>query len=246
MERRVEGWPSMNYQAVIFDLFGTLIDKFPLREHQEALKQMAATVSAPADDFIKLWFDTFNERDLGVFQRIEENVAYICQRLDIHSDDGNIKAAARINLDYAAKNMKARPDAVETLSMLRERGYKTGLITNCGAAIPPILEKMPLSSWLDVSVFSPFVGIHKPDPRIYMVAVERLAVKPEDCLYIGDGDCKELTGAANIGMNPILIRDPDEDRANVHRVDYEADDWKGPAISSLKEIWALLGEGNKE
>ena len=82
--------------------------------------------------------------------------------------------------------------------------------------------------------------LQKPDPRIYRIAVEKLAVRPEACLYIGDGDGNELTGAAEAGMHPVLIRNPDEDRNNVIRLNYQGDDWQGPAISSLTEIYALL------
>lgn len=226
----------MEYKAVIFDLFGTLVDKFPLREHKSALSQMASVLSAPSDDFTQLWFDTFNERGLGVFQTIEENVEYICQKLNISLKDAKVKAAARINLDYTAQGMKLRPDAAEVLSYLKAHGCKTGLITNCGAEIPKILNDMPLAPLIDVVVFSALVGVLKPDPRIYKLATERLAVKPEHCLYIGDGDSCELTGAAQAHMHPILIHDPNEDSANVHRVDCEADKWQGPVISSLKEI----------
>jgi len=52
----------MKYSAVIFDLFGTLIHKFPLQEHKRVLSKMASVVSVPPDDFIRLWFDTFDER----------------------------------------------------------------------------------------------------------------------------------------------------------------------------------------
>jgi putative hydrolase of the HAD superfamily len=65
-------------------------------------------------------------------------------------------------------------------------------------------------------------------------------VKPEGCLYIGDGDEHELTGAAQVGMHPVLIRDPYENRTDVHRVDAEAEKWEGPAISSLRDVLTLL------
>ncbi|GAI99371.1 unnamed protein product, partial [marine sediment metagenome] len=146
-------------------------------------------------------------------------------------------------LDYAARVMKPRPGAAEVLSDLKVWGYKTGLITNCGAAIPKILNNMPLASFLDVSLFSALIGIQKPDPRIYRMATEQLAVRPEGCLYIGDGDCQELTGAAGVGMHSVLISDPDEDIADVHRIDCEVDSWKGPEISSLREILTLLEGG---
>lgn len=232
----------MKYKAVIFDLFGTLVDKFSLREHKGVLRQMASVLPAPPDDFIQLWFDTFNERGLGVFQTIEENVEYICGKLGIHPEDAQIKLAARINLDYAARTIKTCPHAMEVLSYLKSQGCKTGLITNCSASIPKILNDMPLASLIDVAVFSSLIGIQKPDPRIYEIAAQQLTVEPQYCLYIGDGDCQELTGAASVGMHPVLIRNPDEDSTDVHRVDYEADKWDGRVISSLKEVLTLVND----
>jgi putative hydrolase of the HAD superfamily len=231
---------NVKYKAIIFDLFGTLIDKLPLQEHRNILRQMASTISAPSDDFIKLWFDTFNERGLGVFQSIEENIKYICQKLELKPEDTKISLGAKINIDYTARAMKIRPYAIELLSHLKSNGYKTGLISDCGAEIPKIFNTMPLAPLLDISVFSSLVGMQKPDPRIYQLTAERLSVKPEDCLYIGDGDSNELTGAFQVGMYPVLICNPGEDSANVHRVDFEAAEWEGPVISSLKEVLTLI------
>ena len=100
---------------------------------------------------------------------------------------------------------------------------------------------MPFAPLVDVAVFSCLEGVQKPAPRIYQLAVERLAVRPENCLYIGDGDSQELTGASQVGMYPVLIRNPDEDSTDVHRVDYEAGEWEGPVISSLREVLTLVG-----
>lgn len=230
----------MKYEAVIFDLFGTLIDKLSLRKHRDVLGQMASVLSIPSDEFIKLWFDTFDMRGLGTFQSLESNVEYICRKLEVNAEDDKITQAAKINREYTARSMKPRPYATELLSYLKSRGYKAGLITNCGTEIPRILNDMPFISLIDVAVFSCLEGVQKPAPRIYELAVERLVVKTEDCLYIGDGDCQELTGASQVGMHPVLIRDPDEDSTDVHRVDYEADKWDGPVISSLKEVLTLV------
>jgi len=93
---------------------------------------------------------------------------------------------------------------------------------------------------IDVAIFSCVAGMKKPDPRIYRLATTQLAVEPENCLYIGDGSSKELTGAAEVGMHPVLIRDPDEDSSEVHRVDAEAEEWDGPVIASLSETLTLL------
>jgi len=231
---------NKKYQAVIFDLFGTLIDKISLRDHINTLNQMASAVSAPPDEFIRWWFATFDDRGLGVFKSLDENIDYICRKLGLHPKKGQVNLAAQINIERTALAMRPCPFAAELLSALKTEGYRTCLITNCSAEIPGLFDAMPLAALVDVAVFSALERMQKPDPRIYRLAAKRLAVKPETCLFIGDGDCNELTGAARAGMHPVLIRNPDEDRADVHRADFEGDDWQGPVIYSLKEALNLV------
>ncbi len=233
----------MKYEAVIFDLFGTLIEKFSLAESQNTLRQMASVLSIPAEDFIGLWFDTFDDRGLGglgILQTVEANVKLICQRLGVSREDTQTSAAAKINIEYTQHAMKPSPYSVELLSYLQLHGYRTVLITNCSAEIPAIWQDTPFAPLFDLAIFSCSVGIQKPDCRIYQRAVEHLAVKSNDCLYVGDGDSNELTGAAAVGMHPVLIRDPNENSADVHRVGTERDIWQGPVISSLSEVLGLL------
>jgi putative hydrolase of the HAD superfamily len=202
--------------------------------------QMASVLLAPPDDFVKWWFDTFNERGIGVFQSTEANIESICRKLAVPLEDAKIKIAAKISFDCTARSMTPRPNALEVLSHLKSQGYKTGLISDCSPEIPGVFKSMPFAPFVDVAVFSCLLGITKPDSRIYHLAAEQLAVKPEACLYIGDGDSHELAGAAQAGMHPVLIRDPDEDSTDVHRVDAEAEQWDGSVITSLKEVLTLV------
>ena len=128
----------MKYEAVIFDLFGTLIDKFSLRKHREVLGKMASVLLIPSDDFIKLWFDTFDMRGFGTFKSLEANIEYICSRMEVNAGEAEVKLAAEINREYTASSMAPRLFATELLSHLKSHGYKTGLITNCSAEIPLI------------------------------------------------------------------------------------------------------------
>jgi putative hydrolase of the HAD superfamily len=61
-------------------------------------------------------------------------------------------------------------------------------------------------------------------------------VKPQDCLYVGDGSSHELTGARKVGMHPVQIHVPDE---IIYFLD--EDDWDGTPISSLSEVLDLVG-----
>lgn len=228
------------YKAVIFDLYGTLVDKVPMTDYRDSLRRMASIVVVPQDDFIRLWFNTYNERGLGVFQSYEDNIEYICREVGVKTEKSRIALAIKAEHKCRLRFMKPRPYALELLSYLKENQYRTGLITDCGAEVPKLYKDMSLAPLIDAAVFSCLVHMQKPDPGIYRLAVEQLEVRPEDCLYIGDGDSNELTGALRAGMQPVLIRNPEEDRSNVYRTDFEGDSWQGTIITSLKEVVDLL------
>jgi putative hydrolase of the HAD superfamily len=52
-------------------------------------------------------------------------------------------------------------------------------------------------------VLSCETGLVKPDPEIFKLCAARLGVRPEDCLYVGDGGSDELRGASTVGMTPV-------------------------------------------
>ncbi len=55
----------MKFKAVIFDLYGTLVDNFSARAHEEVLRKMASIIGAPPDDFVRLWFESYDWRAIG-------------------------------------------------------------------------------------------------------------------------------------------------------------------------------------
>lgn len=230
----------MKYKAVIFDLFGTLVDVFSRQEYESALAEMVSILKAPYDEFYKIWLQTASQRSTGVFRNLKENIEYICRELKISISDNQLKLARQVRFNFVVRALTPREDAIKVLSHLKSKGYSTGLISNCSTEPPVIWPNTPFAPLIDVAVFSSSVGLQKPDPHIYHLAIERLSVKPENCLYIGDGDSHELTGASKVGMHPVLIRNPHEDSANVLRVNPETENWHGLTISSLKEVLNLV------
>ncbi|GAG54737.1 unnamed protein product [marine sediment metagenome] len=219
-------------KAVIFDLFGTLIENFNAQEYRQVLSRMASSLSLPEASFYDLWYNSFNQRALGIFKTLEESIRFISKELNKPVVKSGIEEAIRIRLDYTKKTLVPREDAIETLKQLKKIGFKIGLISDCTFEVPQIWNTTTLSQYFDNVIFSCSVGIVKPDPRIYHLACKNLKVKPKNCLYIGDGGSRELSGALHIGMFPILIRSPYEKDS----VRYEEEDWNGQRINSLSEI----------
>ncbi len=227
------------YDAIIFDLYGTLIDELNFPEsiaarYWQMMSQVMAALNAPEKDFRRLWSATSDDRHSGVFDSIEATLRYICKAIGLSPAQEQLDRAVGIRMDYLRQVLKPRPDTLETIAQLREMGYRIGLISDCTAETSVIFPDTPFASMVEAAVLSCEVGITKPDPRMYELACERLGVAPSRCLYIGDGNSNELTGASNAGMTAVLIRAP-YDTASGSR-----QDWNGVRISSIAEVFDLI------
>ncbi len=227
----------MKYLAVVFDLFGTLAGNFSTQGYNEALIRMASALSLPPDDFRQTWFETSRERNTGDSQDCRSDVEHICGKFGVAPGEGQLRLAVQARLDYIRQVMMPQAGAIEVLSRLKEERFKTGLLSNCTHEIPAVWPETPFAPLIDVVVFSCSVGMRKPDPRIYQLIAERLGVRPRECLFVGDGGSRELSGALSAGMHPILTR-PDADSTERHLMDREQ--WDGPAISSLTDVLTVL------
>lgn len=230
----------MKYHAVIFDLFGTLVDNFTGTEYNALLDRISGILGTPGEEFRRLWKGSFSERVIGVHQDQRASFEFICRELNVPVTEEQLQEAFTVRFDYTVRSLKPKPDTVPTLKTIREKGYKTALISDCTGEVPLIWDDTPFAPLFDVTVFSCTAGTLKPDPRMYHLAVEPLGVKPEECIYVGDGSSTELTGARAAGMRAVLIRDPGE-TDDTHYLKRE-DDWDGDRISYLREVLPILGE----
>jgi HAD superfamily hydrolase (TIGR01509 family) len=103
-----------------------------------------------------------------------------------------------------AASWEAFPDAEPTLRALRERGVRTGVVSDTGFDLRPVLDAVGLSQWLDAVVMSCEVGVCKPDPRVFLTACERLGVQPEEGLMVGDNPVND-SGAVSAGLCVLLL-----------------------------------------
>jgi len=226
-------------RAVIFDLFGTLVFEFPRADWEAWLSTSAAVLEADPDAFRSAWQATAIERQTGRLGDIEQNLKTVAARAGAWPSDAQIAEALEARSSMYRKWFVPRPGAEETLGTLRTSGIALGLVSMCAPDTPSLWRTAPLGGAVDVEVFSCEVGLRKPDAEIYLLACERLGVAPGECLYVGDGSYRELSGATAVGMRAVLIRDPDEE-AEVLR--FDADDWNGPEIADLRDVTTLVRE----
>lgn len=223
----------MKYKAVIFDLFGTLIENYPESEFQGTLLEVASVVSADQDRFINLWNEYFDDLMTGN-QEVHKCIGLVCEKMGLAPVDGRLNNAYEVMANRVRLKLEPSPDTLAILSYLNNRNHRTGLISNCSNEVPVLWKDSPLAPMIEKPVFSCSVGLKKPDPRIYLLAAEWLGVKPAECLFIDD-NLEPLEGAATLGMTAILIQD-----ARLNKVLIDSNGWGGHIISSIGELATLL------
>ena len=98
-----------------------------------------------------------------------------------------------------------RPGTGDLLERLKSRGFKLAVISNADGRVANDARRFGLAAHFDLIIDSQVVGVAKPDPRIFQIALERLGVAPGEALYAGDIYSIDMVGARAAGIEGRLI-----------------------------------------
>lgn len=229
----------MANRAVIFDYFGTLTTSTPAGVWAELTERSAAPLGIPAVRWRQALRDSLGERATGSLGGLPETVRVLARRCGADPAPDALAASVAARRAGQWKLIASlRPDAGPTLRVLHARGIPVGVLSECTVELADAWPSLPIAGLVTARVLSCEEGRRKPDLELFRIAARRLGVPPGECLYIGDGGDGELPGASAAGMTAYLLRDADRQDATARG---RAEDWRGPAVSSLAEVLALLG-----
>ena len=103
------------------------------------------------------------------------------------------------------ESYKLYPDAIPAINALKQQGLTIGLISNFEEWLEGLLIEMEIAHLFDVMVVSGVEGVEKPDPRIFLLALERAGVAADESIYVGDHPRIDIEGAEAVGMPGVLI-----------------------------------------
>ncbi len=187
-------------KAVIFDMFETLVTLFEGRTYFG--ENIAEDVGVSPEVFRKDWHAIEHDRSIGKYS-IEEGISVVLKKLGIYTEE-KVQLVARKRREALSDTFAAIPeDSLRLLEKLHEKGLLVGLITNTFSDERDMIRESPLFPLFDAAMISYEQGICKPDPEIYRRMLQALNVKPQECLYVGDGGSKELFVARELGMQAL-------------------------------------------
>lgn len=146
-------------------------------------------------------------------------------------DAQRARLAAGIYEAYiGARHWRAFDDVLPALNALHAAGIPLGVVSDWGHGLEAILVELELGRHLAFVLVSARIGIGKPDPAVFRMALARLGSRAERTVYVGDTYVKDVFGARAAGLAPLLL-----DRAGA------LPDMDCAVVGDLVEAVALLG-----
>ena len=141
-----------------------------------------------------------------------------------------LKIMKRVREQFKGVTFALFDDVLSTVKTLKQRNLILGLLTNLAKDMDPICRKLGLEPYLDFVVTSQEAGADKPNPPIFLVALDKAGVNASEAVHVGDQYKLDVIGARGVGINPILI-----DRYDIYP---EVNDC--PRIHNLTEVAQYL------
>ncbi|MBD3297234.1 MAG: HAD-IIIA family hydrolase [candidate division Zixibacteria bacterium] len=126
-------------------------------------------------------------------------------------------------------------DARETLQTLKEAGYRIGLLSNTPFRVQDHREELQLYGlWehIDAALFTSTVRYRKPHAQPFHQIAERLGVRLNRSVYVGDRQYEDVLGPQRVGMTPVLVRRP--------KRKYEPGQTDSAEIEQISELLRLV------
>lgn len=185
-------------KACIFDLDGVIVDT--ARYHFEAWKRLATELGIPITE-------ADNERLKGVSRMESLNIILSIGGIKKDQDEMQ-KLADQKNswfVEYIndMKSSEIFPGVLELLADLKRNNMRIALASSSKNA-QTVIGKLGIKSWFEVVVDGTMITHTKPDPEIFLMAADRLGIKPKDCVVIEDAEAG-VAAAKRAGMKCIGI-----------------------------------------
>ena len=197
----------MNYRAILFDAGNTLL----FLDYDRLAGAVSASTGVPLDA------STLAAQAKPAAQALERSDTSDRERATVYLETLFLLAGVpKAQLDIVRDTLLAlhrerhlwsghdrgTPDALERL---RKAGYRLGVVSNSDGRAEEALAAAGLRAFFEVVVDSQLVGVEKPDPRIFQLALEQLGIPAADALYVGDIYEVDVVGARRAGMAVVLM-----------------------------------------
>jgi len=205
-------------KAVIFDYIGTLVNckSYNMDASREKLYSAIADsgFSVEKTRFLSAYIKAHEKYRLIRIEQLREvtNAVWVAEALsdlgyNTNADDARLKAALNVFFKDYIDSLTLRPGAKQLLKRVYQT-CKVGLVSNFTHS--PVVycsqRKLGISGFFHATVVSEANGYRKPSEKIFKEALNRLMVKADEAIYVGDSPIEDIKGAKDQGLKTIFVK----------------------------------------
>lgn len=194
---------STSIKAVIFDLDQTLLDRSTSLKN--FIHWQTNFLQLVPEDQKSDFINRFIELDANGSVWKDRVYAQLIQEFEIK--EYSVNELLQIYIQDFNKFSTSFLDVEETIKKLNRNGIKLGLISN---GKTPFQEHnfraLGIHCYFQSVLVSEAVGLRKPDPAIFQLACEQLAVKVDEAIFIGDNYEVDIEGGRDAGLHAIYFK----------------------------------------
>jgi putative hydrolase of the HAD superfamily len=223
-------------KAIIFDLDNTLMDFMVMKN-----AAVSAAIIAMQDAGLKISFEEAKGRIDAIYKDhgIEFQTVFDEMLLELYGKiDYKILAAGIVAYRIEREsNLKTYPGVFSTLIELLKMGIKLGIVSDAPSKEAWLrLSHLNLHHIFDVIITYDEARERKPSPVPFNLALDKLNLRPEECLMIGDWAERDIVGAKIVGMKTVFARYGDTFNTQHPGSDYD--------ISDIRELIKIIKKEN--
>ena len=223
-------------RGVVFDLMDTLAYMEPgvydrLQEH------FARSLNVEAEGFRWARNNSRKQASTGRFKTTEERMRWLAEQLDAPLSDDLCQQLVEKEEGLWRNYVKLDPETLPLLKLLRQQKLRLAVLSNGPVAMDCLKESLGVTPYLQTFLLSSEIGRTKPDRRSYEKALEELGLEPTQCIFVGDGNDRELDGAREVGM--FAIKKVKHSRPGYVNLKNQSLDWD-LEVHSLVELQSLF------
>jgi putative hydrolase of the HAD superfamily len=158
----------------------------------------------------------------------------ILKAAGVELSDATAAALAELHQYHQERNLweLVADGAVPALEALNRRGLRLTVVSNANGRLCALMDRLDLSRYLHCVLDSCDVGVEKPDPRLFEIALERSGADAARTIHVGDLYQVDVVGARAAGVRGVLL-----DQAGLY------DGVDCPRVRSLAELVERIARG---
>jgi putative hydrolase of the HAD superfamily len=188
-------------RAALLDLYDTLA----WTEWPRLRELLSERTGLAPRTLMNAFSKTRPRRAIGEFGSVEGDLRAVLEAAGAEVTDELVNDLARLEREELERGVHLWDDALPTIGELRERGLRVAVVSNCDHSTRPIVNRIGITAAVDAVILSFEVGVAKPNPGIYLAALDALGgLRPEDAVFVDD-QARYCDAAAALGIGTVLI-----------------------------------------